>query len=73
MLYVWEHKRPMILMFDCHHWLSELIKQNHDLFYFVGASGLGLSLFLIHIYNLVHYVVDHPSAVWFVGPLFQRR
>lgn len=83
-------------------WLSETIKQNHDLFYFVGASGLGLSLFLIRIYvmevkrtlqalwalgflgslatcaalarpagdNLVHYVVDHPSAVWFVGPLF---
>ncbi|KAG7593154.1 hypothetical protein ISN45_Aa01g019720 [Arabidopsis thaliana x Arabidopsis arenosa] len=83
-------------------WLTETIKQNRDLFYFVGASGLGLSLFLIHIYvteikrtlqalwalgfvgslatyaalarpagdNLVHYVVDHPSAVWFVGPLF---
>ncbi|VVA92831.1 unnamed protein product [Arabis nemorensis] len=83
-------------------WLSETIKQNHDFFYFVGASGLGLSLFLIHIYvteikrtlqalwalgfvgslavyatlarpasdNLVHYVVDHPTAVWFVGPLF---
>ncbi|KAL1218728.1 hypothetical protein V5N11_028868 [Cardamine amara subsp. amara] len=83
-------------------WFSEIIKQNHDLFYFVGAIGLGLSLFLIHIYvteikrtlqalwalgvvgsfatyaalakpagdNLVHYVVDHPSAVWFVGPLF---
>ncbi|XP_010478179.1 PREDICTED: uncharacterized protein LOC104757152 [Camelina sativa] len=83
-------------------WLSEIIKQNHDLFYFVGASGLGLSLFLIHIYvteikrtlqalwalgfvgslatyaalarpagdNLVQYVVDHPTAVWFVGPLF---
>uniref|UniRef100_A0A1J3IPQ5 Uncharacterized protein n=1 Tax=Noccaea caerulescens TaxID=107243 RepID=A0A1J3IPQ5_NOCCA len=83
-------------------WLSETIKQNHDLFYLVGAGGLGLSLFLIHIYvteikrtlqalwalgvvgslaayaalarpasdNLVHYVVDHPSAVWFVGPLF---
>ncbi|EOA38392.1 hypothetical protein CARUB_v10009958mg [Capsella rubella] len=83
-------------------WLSEIIKQNHDLFYFAGASGLGLSLFLIHIYvteikrtlqalwalgfvgslatyaalarpagdNLVQYVVDHPTAVWFVGPLF---
>ncbi|ESQ34044.1 hypothetical protein EUTSA_v10008446mg [Eutrema salsugineum] len=83
-------------------WLSEVIRQNHDLFYLVGAGGLGLSLFLIHIYvteikrtlqalwalgvvgslasyaalarpasdNLVHYVVDHPSAVWFVGPLF---
>ncbi|CAH8388036.1 unnamed protein product [Eruca vesicaria subsp. sativa] len=83
-------------------WLSEIIKQNQDLFYLVGAGGLGLSLFLIHIYvteikrtlqalwalgvvgsfatyaalarpasdNLVHYVVDHPTAVWFVGPLF---
>lgn len=83
-------------------WLSETIKQNQDLFYLVGAGGLGLSLFLIHIYvteikrtlqalwalgavgsfatyaalaipasdSLVHYVVDHPTAVWFVGPLF---
>ncbi|KAG5385302.1 hypothetical protein IGI04_036772 [Brassica rapa subsp. trilocularis] len=83
-------------------WFSEIIKQNQDLFYLVGAGGLGLSLFLIHIYvteikrtlqalwalgvvgslaayaalarpdsdSLVHYVVDHPTAVWFVGPLF---
>ena len=83
-------------------WLSEIIKQNQDLFYLVGAGGLGLSLFLIHIYvteikrtlqalwalgvvgslaayaalarpdsdSLVQYVVDHPTAVWFVGPLF---
>ncbi|CAN6888372.1 unnamed protein product [Brassica oleracea var. botrytis] len=83
-------------------WLSEIIKQNQDLLYLVGAGGLGLSLFLIHIYvteikrtlqalwalgvvgslaayaalarpasdSLVQYVVDHPTAVWFVGPLF---
>ena len=83
-------------------WLSEIIKQNQDLFYLVGAGGLGLSLFLIHIYvteikktlqalwalgvvgslaayaslarpasdSLVQYVVDNPTAVWFVGPLF---
>lgn len=82
--------------------LSEVIKQNHDLFYLVGAGGLGLSLLLIHIYitgikrtlqvlwalgvvgslvtytklarpagdNLVQYVIDNPTAVWFVGPLF---
>ncbi|XP_041012672.1 uncharacterized protein LOC121256097 [Juglans microcarpa x Juglans regia] len=82
--------------------LSDIIKQNLDLFYTIGAGGLGLSLFLIHIYvteikrtlqalwglgvvgslatytslalpageNLVQYVVDHPLAVWFVGPLF---
>ncbi|CAN8291065.1 unnamed protein product [Cochlearia groenlandica] len=82
--------------------LSDIIKQNHDLLYLVGAGGLGLSLFLIHIYvteikrtlqalwalgvvgslaayaalarpagvNLVHYVVDNPGCVWFVGPLF---
>ncbi|KAF2545032.1 hypothetical protein F2Q70_00021112 [Brassica cretica] len=83
-------------------WLSEIIKQNQDLLYLVGAGGLGLSLFLIHIYvteikrtlqalwalgvvgslaayaalarpasdSLVQYVVDNPTAVWFVGPLF---
>ncbi|KAJ9549447.1 hypothetical protein OSB04_021990 [Centaurea solstitialis] len=66
------------------------------------ATGLGLSLVLIHIYvteikrtiqalwvlgvfgsvateiwlaqpadeTLVQYVVDHPTAIWFVGPLF---
>lgn len=82
--------------------LFDIIKQNLDLFYTIGAGGLGLSLFLIHIYvteikrtlqalwglgvvgslatytslalpageNLVQYVVNHPSAVWFVGPLF---
>lgn len=82
--------------------LSEMIKQNLDLFYMLGAGGLGLSLVLIHIYvteikrtlqalwalgvvgslatytalarpageNLVQYVIDNPTAVWFVGPLF---
>lgn len=82
--------------------LYELIGRNLDLFYGVGACGLGLSLFLIHIYvteikrtlqalwaigalgsvaayaalaqpagkSLVEYVVENPSAVWLVGPLF---
>lgn len=81
---------------------GEIIKQNIDLFYTLGAAGLGLSLILIHIYvteikrtlqalwvlgvmgslatytalarpageNLVQYVIGHPTAVWFVGPLF---
>ncbi|XP_047330708.1 uncharacterized protein LOC124934251 [Impatiens glandulifera] len=82
--------------------LSGLIKQNIDILYVIGAGGLGLSLFLIHIYvteikrtlqalwglgalgsfaayiclaqpagkSLAEYVVDNPTAVWFVGPLF---
>lgn len=82
--------------------LTDIIKQNIDLFYTIGASGLGLSLFLIHIYvteikrtlqalwvlgvvgslatytslalpageNLIQYVINNPSAVWFIGPLF---
>ena len=82
--------------------LSSILKQNLDLFYVLGSSGLGLSLLLIHIYvseikrfiqalwvvgvlgsatayftlaqpankNLILYVVDNPSAIWFVGPLF---
>ncbi|XP_057948853.1 uncharacterized protein LOC131144311 [Malania oleifera] len=82
--------------------LRDIIKQNLDLFYTLGASGLGLSLFLIHIYvteikhtlqaiwalgvvgsfatyaslaqpagmNLVQFVVDNPTCVWFVGPVF---
>lgn len=81
---------------------SETIKQGLDLLYVLGAGGLGLSLYLIHIYvtqikrslqafyvlgvigslityaklaqpagdNLVQYVIDNPTAVWFVGPLF---
>ena len=82
--------------------LKEIIEQNLNLFYLIGAGGLGLSLYLIHIYvteikrtlqalwalgvvgslatyvalaqpageNLVQYVLDNPTAVWFVGPLF---
>ncbi|KAL8519932.1 hypothetical protein ACS0TY_010751 [Phlomoides rotata] len=82
--------------------LFDLIRRNLDLFYGVGACGLGLSLYLIHIYvseikrtlqalwaigavgslgayaalaqpagkTLVEYVVENPTAVWFVGPLF---
>ncbi|CAM8992657.1 unnamed protein product [Rhodiola kirilowii] len=82
--------------------LSTLIQQNLDLFYALGAVGLGISLFLIHIYvteikrtlqalwalgvlgsfavyiclalpadqTLVQYVIDNPTTVWFVGPLF---
>lgn len=82
--------------------LSEIIKHNLDLLYTLGAGGLGLSLYFIHIYvteikrtlqalwvlgvigsfamyatlaqpageNLIQYVVDNPTTVWFVGPLF---
>lgn len=82
--------------------LGDTLKQNLDLLYVLGGGGLGLSLFLIHIYvtaikrtlqalwvlgvagslvtylnlsqpageSLVQYVVDNPSAVWFVGPLY---
>lgn len=82
--------------------MSNLIERNLDLLYAIGSCGLGLSLFLIHIYvteikrtlqalwflgalgslatysmlaqpagkNLVQYVIENPTAVWFVGPLF---
>ncbi|XP_058750450.1 uncharacterized protein LOC131623458 isoform X2 [Vicia villosa] len=78
------------------------LPDNQDFFYVIGSGGLGLSLFLIHIYvteikrtlqalwglgvlgsaatyiylaqptnkTLIQYVVDNPSAVWLVGPLF---
>ncbi|XP_022727105.1 uncharacterized protein LOC111283021 isoform X1 [Durio zibethinus] len=81
---------------------KEIIEQNLNLFYLIAAGGLGLSLYLIHIYvteikrtlqalwalgvvgslatyvtlaqpageNLVQYVLDNPTAVWFIGPLF---
>ncbi|XP_043706310.1 uncharacterized protein LOC122655971 [Telopea speciosissima] len=80
----------------------EIVEPYLDLLYAFGAGGLGLSLFLIHIYvseikrtlqalwalgvvgslaaylnlaqpigqSLTLYVVDNPTAVWFVGPLF---
>ncbi|GAB4828521.1 hypothetical protein Ancab_018180 [Ancistrocladus abbreviatus] len=90
--------------------LSSALRQNLDLFLMLGTAGLGLSLFLIHIYvteikrtlqvlwalgvfgslaayillprptasqgqtemiSFIEYVVvDDPTAVWFVGPLF---
>ncbi|GAB2280776.1 hypothetical protein Dimus_015401 [Dionaea muscipula] len=82
--------------------LVTTFEQNLDLFYLLGAGGLGLSLYLIHIYvteikrtlqalwvlgivgsmvtyslfavpageSLVKYVVDNPTAVWFIGPAF---
>ncbi|KNA06723.1 hypothetical protein SOVF_178360 isoform B [Spinacia oleracea] len=81
---------------------NSLLRQNLDLFYLLGSAGLGLSLYLIHIYvteikrtmqafwalgvigslvayttlaqpageGLVQYVVDNPTAVWLVGPVF---
>ncbi|KAE8703067.1 glycine--tRNA ligase 1 [Hibiscus syriacus] len=81
---------------------KDILDQNLNLFYVIGAGGLGLSLYLIHIYitelkrtlqafwalgvvgslatylalaqpageNLVRYVIENPTAVWFVGPLF---
>ncbi|CAI9275240.1 unnamed protein product [Lactuca saligna] len=82
--------------------VTDFLKQNIDILYAIGATGLGLSLVLIHIYvteikrtlqalwalgvvgsfaakiclaqpadeSLIRYVIDNPSAVWFVGPLF---
>ncbi|KAG2269733.1 hypothetical protein Bca4012_071861 [Brassica carinata] len=46
-------------------WLSEIIKQNQDLLYLVGAGGLGLSLFLIHIY--VTEIKRTLQALWALG------
>ncbi|KAK9276292.1 hypothetical protein L1049_005823 [Liquidambar formosana] len=45
--------------------LSEVIKQNLDLFYAIGAGGLGLSLFLIHIY--VTEIKRTLQALWALG------
>ncbi|XP_071928874.1 uncharacterized protein [Coffea arabica] len=82
--------------------IGGFIKTNLDLFHALGACGLGLSLYLIHIYvtqikrmlqalwflgafgslvtyasfaqpagkTLVDYVIENPTAIWFVGPLF---
>ena len=45
--------------------LSEIIKQNLDLLYTLGAGGLGLSLFLIHIY--VTEIKRTLQAFWALG------
>uniref|UniRef100_A0A6V7QYF8 Uncharacterized protein n=1 Tax=Ananas comosus var. bracteatus TaxID=296719 RepID=A0A6V7QYF8_ANACO len=44
---------------------GDIIKQNIDLFYVVGAGGLGLSLFLIHIY--VTPIKRFLQALWVIG------
>jgi uncharacterized integral membrane protein len=45
--------------------LSDIIKQNLNLFYTIGAGGLGLSLFLIHIY--VTEIKRTLQALWALG------
>ncbi|XP_042438711.1 uncharacterized protein LOC122024214 [Zingiber officinale] len=82
--------------------VGDIIRQDRDFLYTIGAGGLGLSLLLIHIYvtpikrflqllwmlgvcgslgayltaakplneSLIDYVINNPTAVWFVGPLF---
>ncbi|KAM4109337.1 hypothetical protein ACJW30_03G113600 [Castanea mollissima] len=45
--------------------LSDIIKKNLDLFYTIGAGGLGLSLFLIHIY--VTEIKRTLQALWALG------
>ncbi|CAK9205011.1 unnamed protein product [Sphagnum troendelagicum] len=82
--------------------LKAALQSSYDIFYAVGAGGLGVALLLIHIYvtpikrtlqlfwalgvagslgvalalarpadqGLVTYVLEHPTAIWAVGPLF---
>lgn len=82
--------------------VKTLLQSAYDPLYALGAGGLGMALFLIHIYvtpikrtlqllwvvgvlgslgvavnfaapanqGLVNYVIDHPAAIWAVGPLF---
>lgn len=45
--------------------LSDIIKKNLDLFYTIGAGGLGLSLYLIHIY--VTEIKRTLQALWALG------
>lgn len=45
--------------------ISDLIKGNLDLFYTLGACGLGLSLYLIHIY--VTEIKRTLQALWLLG------
>lgn len=47
--------------------MSNLIEKNLDLFYAIGSCGLGLSLFLIHIY--VTEIKRTLQALWFLGAL----
>lgn len=45
--------------------LGDILKQDIDFLYLLGASGLGLSLFLIHIY--VTPIKRSLQALWAVG------
>lgn len=45
--------------------LRDIIKQNFELIYSLGAGGLGLSLFLIHIY--VTEIKRTLQALWALG------
>lgn len=47
--------------------MSDLIERNLDLLYAIGSCGLGLSLFLIHIY--VTEIKRALQALWFLGAL----
>lgn len=47
--------------------MSNLIEKNLDLFYAIGSCGLGLSLFLIHIY--VTEIKRSLQALWFLGAI----
>ncbi|KAG5603514.1 hypothetical protein H5410_025006 [Solanum commersonii] len=47
--------------------MSNLIEKNLDLFYAIGSCGLGLSLFLIHIY--VAEIKRSLQALWFLGAI----
>ncbi|KZV38786.1 hypothetical protein F511_27139 [Dorcoceras hygrometricum] len=47
--------------------LHDLISRNLDLFYALGGCGLGLSLYLIHIY--VKEIKQALQALWLVGAL----
>lgn len=46
---------------------SDVLKRNLDLFYTLGAGGLGLSLLLIHIY--VTEIKRTLQALWVLGVL----
>ncbi|XP_072998871.1 uncharacterized protein [Typha latifolia] len=47
--------------------VGDIIRQDIDLLYVIGASGLGLSLFLIHIY--VTPIKRFLQALWAIGVL----
>ncbi|XP_074310056.1 uncharacterized protein LOC141644424 isoform X1 [Silene latifolia] len=46
-------------------WLRDLLERNLDFLYLLGAAGLGLSLYLIHIY--VTQIKRTLQALWLLG------